>query len=167
MFRGATGKLEESVKRFVSAMDAPVTPSEVHEKVAPDLAYIAPVSGVARRWWAATIIALITLVVTASPASAHTGFESSNPSDGQTIDQPVTEISVTFSGEATPAGEGFVVLVPSGQIREPDEVTSVDNLTWTLRFDEPLAGGVVGIREAVALVAVTITTALLIGASTT
>ena len=103
-----------------------------------------------QRWWAGLLVALVVLLSTASTASAHTGFESSNPSDGQTIDQPVAEISLTFSGEATPAGEGFVVLDPSGQIREPDEVASVDDLTWTLRFDEPLAGGVVGVRWMVA-----------------
>ena len=79
-----------------------------------------------QRWWAALLVVVVVLLGAASPASAHTGFESSNPGDGQTIDQPVAEISLTFSGEATPAGEGFVVLDPSGIIREPDEVTSVD-----------------------------------------
>jgi copper transport protein len=103
-----------------------------------------------QRWWAALLVVVVVLLGAASPASAHTGFESSNPGDGQTIDQPVAEISLTFSGEATPAGEGFVVLDPSGIIREPDEVTSVDNLTWMLRFDEPLGGGVVGVRWQVA-----------------
>ncbi|MFT4989865.1 MAG: copper transport protein [Acidimicrobiales bacterium] len=103
-----------------------------------------------QRCWAALLVALVVLLGTASPVSAHTGFESSNPSDGQTIDQPVTEISLSFSGQATPAGEGFVALDPSGQIRTPDEAISVDNLTWTLRFDEPLAGGVVGVRWRVA-----------------
>ncbi len=103
-----------------------------------------------QRWWAALLVVLVVLLSAPAPASAHTGFESSNPSDGQTIDQPVAEISLRFSGEATPAGEGFVVLDPSGQIREPDEVMSVDNLTWTLRFNEPLVGGVVGVRWQVA-----------------
>ncbi|NNF54291.1 MAG: copper resistance protein CopC/CopD [Acidimicrobiales bacterium] len=103
-----------------------------------------------QRCWAALLVALVMLLSTASPASAHTGFESSNPGAGQTVDQPVAEISLSFSGEATPAGEGFVVLDPSGLIREPDEVTTVDDLTWTLRFDEPLAGGVVGVRWQVA-----------------
>lgn len=103
-----------------------------------------------QRGLAALLVALVVLLSAASPASAHTGFESSNPGDGQTIDQPVAEISLTFSGEATPAGEGFVVLDPSGIIRESDEVTSVDNLTWTLRFDEPFTGGVVGVRWMVA-----------------
>jgi len=39
VFRRGTGELEEAVQRFVWAMDAPVTPAEVHEAVAPDLAY--------------------------------------------------------------------------------------------------------------------------------
>lgn len=37
--RRATGELEEAVLRFVWAIDAPVTPTEVHASVAPDLAY--------------------------------------------------------------------------------------------------------------------------------
>ncbi len=37
--RRGTGELEEAVLRFVWAMGAPVTPAEVHESVAPDLAY--------------------------------------------------------------------------------------------------------------------------------
>jgi predicted transcriptional regulator len=39
VIRRATGELEEAVLRFVWAMDAAVTPAEVHESVAPDLAY--------------------------------------------------------------------------------------------------------------------------------
>lgn len=90
------------------------------------------------------------LLLFAAPASAHTGFESSSPAEGDILDQPVTEILLIFSGEATPAGEGFVVLDPEGLLRIPDEITSIDNLTWTLRFDEPLAGGTVGVRWRVA-----------------
>ena len=90
------------------------------------------------------------LVMLAMPAAAHTGFESSSPADGDTIDEAVSEISLTFAGEATPAGDGFVVLDPNGVIRTPDEIVSNDNLTWTLLFDEPLADGVVGVRWMVA-----------------
>lgn len=95
-------------------------------------------------------IAIGLLLLLAAPASAHTGFESSSPADRVTIDEPVAEISLTFSGEATPAGDGFVVLDPEGIVRVPDEITSPDNLTWTLRFDEPLANGTVGVRWRVA-----------------
>ncbi len=90
------------------------------------------------------------MLVLATPAAAHTAFESSSPVDGATIDEPVTQISLTFTAVAMPAGEGFVILDPAGNVREPDEVSSVDDLTWILRFDEPLTGGAVGVRWTVA-----------------
>lgn len=99
---------------------------------------------------AAVVLIVLATVLSASPAGAHTGFESSSPADGEVIDEPVSEITLTFTGDATPAGEGFVVLDPTGTIREPDDISTVDNRTWTLRFDEPLAGGDVGVRWMVA-----------------
>ncbi len=95
-------------------------------------------------------LGMTALVVSPSPAAAHTGFESSSPADGETLDSPVSTISITFSGAAEPAGDGFVVLDASGELRTPDEVVSVDNLTWTLTFSQPLAGGTVGVRWRVA-----------------
>lgn len=96
---------------------------------------------------AATILLLSIVLV--GPASAHTGFESSSPGDQSSSAEPVGEILVTFSGEAEPSGEGFVVLDPAGVVRRPDSITSVDNLTWVLGFDEPLVGGAVGVRWSV------------------
>ncbi len=98
-------------------------------------------------WLAAVVFAVL---AGSSPAAAHTGFESSSPGDGDVIDAPVDEITVTFTGEAAPAGEGFVVLDPTGVVLKPDEVGTTDNLTWVLRFDEPIAGGDVGVRWSVA-----------------
>lgn len=102
------------------------------------------------RGLAVALLILLATVLPASPAGAHTGFESSSPADGEVIDEPVDEVSLTFTGDATPTGEGFVVLDPTGTIREPDDITTVDNRTWTLRFDEPLAGGDIGVRWMVA-----------------
>ncbi len=102
------------------------------------------------RGLAAILLALFAIGLSASPASAHTGFESSDPADGDVLDEPVSDIALTFSGEATPAGEGFVVLDPSGTIRQPDEVITNDNLTFVLRFNEPLVGGDVAVRWMVA-----------------
>lgn len=99
---------------------------------------------------AALLVASLALLLSAGPANAHTGFESSDPADGAVVDGPIDEITLVFSGEATPAGEGFVVLDSSGVIRVPDEITSTDNLTWVLGFDQPLAGGDVGVRWMVA-----------------
>lgn len=108
------------------------------------------VSSLLRRFLTASGVTLAILLTLGTPASAHTGFESSSPSEGETVDGPISEISLTFSGEATPAGDGFSVLDPDGTVRVPDEVTSNDNLTWTLAFSEPLAGGEVGVRWSVA-----------------
>ena len=86
-------------------------------------------------------------MLSAGPASAHTGFESSDPADGTTVEGAVDEVTIAFSGVAEPAGDGFVVLDPTGVIRTPDLVTSdVEQQRWTLSFDPPLAEGVVGVR---------------------
>ena len=94
----------------------------------------------------ATFIGLAAVVGVAGPAAAHTGFESSNPSDGASFDQPVDTITLIFTGEAEPTGTGFQVLDPTGELREPIEATSPDGSTWVLRFDPPLAGGTIGVR---------------------
>ncbi len=99
---------------------------------------------------AAALLAVFVVTISAPPAGAHTGFESSSPAEGDVVNEPVSEIALTFSGEATPAGEGFVVLDPTGTVREPDEITTADNLIWILRFDEPLVAGDVGVRWMVA-----------------
>ena len=96
------------------------------------------------------LIAVLAIALSAAPAAAHTGFEASSPGDGEVVAESVSEITLTFTGEASPAGEGFVVLDPDGTIREPDQITTSDNLTWVLRFNEPLAGGKVGVRWMVA-----------------
>ena len=85
-------------------------------------------------------------IATAGPAAAHTGFESSVPADGDVVGEPVREITVTFSGPAEPAGEGFAIIDPAGDLRSPDSLDRHDDRTWRLNFDEPLSGGVVGVR---------------------
>jgi copper transport protein len=94
----------------------------------------------------ALLLAVTTLVVLANPVAAHTGFESSDPSDDSTVDQPIEIITLVFSGEAEPTGDGFQILDSSGAVREPTQATTVDGLTWTLRFDPALVGGTVGVR---------------------
>lgn len=99
-----------------------------------------------RRLAIGTLIALLALGVMAGPASAHTGFESSEPADGSTLATPLDVITLVFSGEAEPTGDGFRVLDPAGAIRQPTEASTADGLTWVLRFDPPITGGVAGVR---------------------
>ncbi len=87
------------------------------------------------------------LLLSPSAASAHTGFESSDPADGSTVNGVVEQITLQFTGAAEPTGEGFVVLDPNGIVRTPDLVTAdAERQAWTLSFDPPLTSGAVGIR---------------------
>jgi copper transport protein len=86
------------------------------------------------------------LVGFAGPVDAHTGFDSSDPADGDIVDVPVEVVTIVFTGPATPVGDGFVALDPDGQLRSPSDVSTADDMTFDLEFDPPLAGGAIGIR---------------------
>lgn len=103
-----------------------------------------------RRASVAFVLVLAFFWMAAPAALAHTAFESSDPADGATLDEPINRIRIVFSGEAQPADDGFVVFDPSGELRTPDRVTSRDNLTWVLHFDDPIEGGIAGVRWMVA-----------------
>ncbi len=95
--------------------------------------------------WLLVVIALQS-VLHSTPAAAHTGFDGSEPSDGDRLSEPVSEVVITFTGEAEPTGEGFVALDPTRGVRSPDEVVAQNGSEWLLRFDPPLSGGEVAIR---------------------
>ncbi|HUS42376.1 MAG TPA: CopD family protein [Ilumatobacteraceae bacterium] len=98
---------------------------------------------------AGMIVALFGVVIGSGTVSAHTSFESSTPSNGAMLAEPVGEIRISFTNPATEAGDGFVVLDPSGQIRTPSSVTTDDGRVFVLAFDPPLGGGQVGVRWSV------------------
>lgn len=97
----------------------------------------------------AVLIALTVSIFGAGTASAHTGFESSTPSDGVATDAPVELVTIVFTGEANPVGDKFVALTPDGVLQEPVSAETLDNKLFSLRFDPPLAGGQVGLRWSV------------------
>lgn len=103
-----------------------------------------------RRFFSAALLVLSAILLAPAAALAHTEFVSSVPPDGATRERPVDRIEITFSGEASPAGEGFVVLDAAGAFRSPDRLTTSDKLTWVLEFDEALGGGEIGVRWSVA-----------------
>jgi copper transport protein len=92
------------------------------------------------------IVALFGVVIGSGTVSAHTSFESSTPSNGAVLAEPVDEIRIAFTNPAEEAGDGFVVLDPSGQVRAPSSVTTEDGRVFVLAFDPPLDGGQVGVR---------------------
>lgn len=91
-------------------------------------------------------LAALMVLFFASPAGAHTGFESSDPVDGADVQGPVETITLAFTGPAEPAGDGFVVLDPSGELRRPVSRSSGDGTTWVLEFDPPVGPGVIGVK---------------------
>lgn len=102
------------------------------------------------RQGAAVILVLAAAWLLSSTAvGAHTGFESSDPADGESTAGPVETITLVFTGDAEPTGRGFEVLDPGGSIREPIEASTVDGRIWILRFEPALEGGVVGVRWSV------------------
>ena len=93
-----------------------------------------------------TVVALLPIGV----ASAHTSFEESSPANGQTVAEPVSTITLRFSGTSEYGDDAFSVLTPDGVVRIPTSVSSsADQKVFELNFDPPIAGGQVGVRWAV------------------
>jgi copper transport protein len=86
------------------------------------------------------------LVLVPATASAHTGFQSSTPSEGAAMDEPVSLVTIVFTGEANPVGDQFVALTPDGVVQVAASFVTVDDKIFSITFDPPLAGGRVGIR---------------------
>ena len=91
-------------------------------------------------------IAACVLVFWPAAASAHTDFESSTPTDGETVDGPLSEVIVEFTNPAEPAGEGFELLDPSGVVRAPTSIDPTDGTAFVLTFDPALTDGTYGLR---------------------
>jgi methionine-rich copper-binding protein CopC len=95
-------------------------------------------------------VALVFAAATAfaAPVGAHTDFDFSLPTDGATVGEPVSEVTVAFTLPVTLVGNGFEVLDPQENLLQPFAVTDDDTL-FRLQFDPPLAGGTVGVRYTV------------------
>ena len=94
----------------------------------------------------ALVAAIVGLQLGAGVASAHTEFESSDPANGSTIDEPVEVVTVSFTNPTDVAEDAFVAFDSSGVVRDPNSVETVDDKVFQLRFDPPLAGGRAAIR---------------------
>ena len=94
----------------------------------------------------ALVAAIVGLQLGAGVASAHTEFESSDPANGSTIDEPVEVVTVSFTNPTDVAEDAFVAFDSSGVMRAPNSVETVDDKVFQLRFDPPLAGGRAAMR---------------------
>jgi len=88
-------------------------------------------------------------LLAASPAAAHSDFESSTPAADAVVGEPVSIVTLVFTSEAVPAGDQFLALTPAGDLQEPVEIRTSDDKTFALLFEPPLAGGQIGIRWSV------------------
>ena len=104
--------------------------------------------GFARRLAAVVGVLVVAagLVLAPATASAHTGFQSSTPAEGTVIDEPVSLVTIVFTGEANPVGDQFVALTPDGVVQAAASFATIDNKIFSITFDPPLAGGQIGIR---------------------
>lgn len=102
-----------------------------------------------RRGYRALIAVLASIVIAlgwSNVAFAHTDFDSSDPADQATVDGPLASVAVNFTNPASPSGEGFELLDPSGEIRVPTAIDETDGTTFVLHFDPPLTAGTYGVR---------------------
>lgn len=94
---------------------------------------------------AVALVALCAIGLTSGRASAHTSLDFTLPTDGASVGEVLSEVTVAFTEPVTMVGNGFEVLDPQGNILEPFAVTD-DNMLFRLQFDPPLAGGPVAVR---------------------
>lgn len=88
-----------------------------------------------------TIAAALAIVgALASPASAHTGLQSSDPGDGAVVEGPIAAVSLDFSGTPTALDDGIIVADAAGNSHLPVEVIQEGDRI-TARFDPPLTEG--------------------------
>ena len=92
---------------------------------------------------------MFVLFGSAASVGAHTGFESSDPADGDTVEGPLSQLVITFTGDSEETGDGFQVLDGGGNVRVPESVSTSDTRRFVLLFDPPLESGQIGVRWSV------------------
>jgi copper resistance protein C len=71
-----------------------------------------------------TVLAGLALLLGAAPALAHTRLQSSNPSDGASLDTAPAQVSLTFNEEMTPGFSTITVVGPDGTHYETGDVSA-------------------------------------------
>ena len=84
---------------------------------------------------------IVLAIAWAEPIAAHTELESSKPSDGEIVGEPISQISLTFTRPVEPASDGMTAFDVGGIEHEPVAIDSVDGQTWIMRYEAPLPDG--------------------------
>ncbi|MEO1055744.1 MAG: copper resistance CopC family protein, partial [Actinomycetota bacterium] len=85
------------------------------------------------------IAAMLAVLFAPTNAQAHTGLDSSTPADGATVDGPLSEVVLTFSGDVSPIDDGVAVADADGVTQVAASIGSIDPTTIVARFDPPLS----------------------------
>ncbi|MEM9514736.1 MAG: copper resistance protein CopC [Actinomycetota bacterium] len=94
-----------------------------------------------RTFVAVSAIVAAALWLMSTSAHAHTGLESSTPADGATVEGPLAEVVLTFSGDASPIEDGVAVASADEATQVAASIESIAPTTIVARFDPPLPAG--------------------------
>lgn len=86
------------------------------------------------RGLAGVMLTVLTLMLCATPAAAHTELDSAEPADGSTHDGALTAIALTYTLPVTPLGDTVVVTGPDGNV--PVDVTQQQDGTVVVATPE-------------------------------
>jgi methionine-rich copper-binding protein CopC len=83
------------------------------------------------------VAAVVTLVVAALPAGAHTRLRSTNPTDGQHVPQTPREVVLTFTEPVLDMGTRVMVTGPSGPVHQGPARSVGGTVTQALQSGAP------------------------------
>ena len=87
------------------------------------------------------VLAAVLVWIVPIPVQAHTDLSSSTPADGSSVDGPLAEIVLAFTGAVEPIERGVAVAGADGTTQVAALVDAVDANTLVARFDPALPVG--------------------------
>lgn len=91
--------------------------------------------------WLVLLGSLVLTTVWPATAAAHTELQSSQPSDGEIVGEPVSQISLTFTRPVEPVSDGLTAFDENGLEYRPDATDSADGQIWHMYYETPLGSG--------------------------
>lgn len=99
---------------------------------------------------AVMVLVLLAAFAIASESAAHVALSETDPADGSTVTAAVDTVSLTFTADATPAGQGMELFDGEGRPVSVGAIDGIGTPLWTVRPDVALTSGDYGLRWSVA-----------------